>query len=39
MLKPLLGGGVHDRLRRRALRAEIDQAGKQDARIDKDAHR
>jgi hypothetical protein len=39
MLKPLLGGGVHDRLRGRALRTEIDQAGKQNACIEKDAHR
>jgi hypothetical protein len=39
MFNPLFGDGVHDRLRRCALRPEIDQAGKQDARVEKHAHR
>ena len=34
----LLGDGVHQRLRRRALRAEVDEPGEDDARVEEDAH-
>jgi len=38
-LNPLLRDGVHHRLRRRALRAKVDEAGKQDTRVEEDAQR